>query len=118
LVQNQRNKYDNKIKEEMQRGVSIDSTGDKMNMLSTKTSTIATSDRKKSLNSHDMMSSMFQHKKMTTLNNEAYEEKQRQMRIKYGSSRAKQNVGLGSTHLSSNNIRGDINKQQIIRSSQ
>ena len=90
--------------------MSIDST-DKMNLGSTKTSTIATSDRKKSLSSNEMMASMFQNKKMTTLNNEDYEEKQRQMRIKYGSSRAKQSMNLGSTHLSSNNLRGDINKQ-------
>ena len=71
-----------KLKDEQQRGVSIDSTENKMR--STNSTLAATSERKTTIQEPQL-------KSIKTLNPDDYEERQRQMRIKYGSSKSKMN---------------------------
>ena len=95
--------------------MSIDST-DKLNLGSTKTSTLATSDRKHSLGPTEGTVTL-QPKNIKTINNDDFEEKQRQMRIKYGSSRAKAMTNYPPTSISSN-LGLQNRQQQIVKGSQ
>ena len=109
LVQNQRNKYEIRLQEERSQRVSIDST-EKNNQLSTKNSTLATSDRKASLNpgSESIKQIKTSAANVKTINNDDYEERQRQLRIKYGSNKTKMKTNYYSSRMSG------VGHQQIV----